>query len=62
MMNRDYLDDFVCGPTCEEYYDRIWFDDEEEYSREKNKDSIGLNSWNNWQKDFLTFFKKNVII
>ena len=30
MMDRDYLDDFVCGPTCEEYYDEIWFDDDSE--------------------------------
>lgn len=48
MMDKDYLDDFVCGPTCEEYYDGIWFDDEEEYSRGKNRDGIDFNSWNNW--------------
>lgn len=40
----DYLDDFVCGPTCEEYYcddlDTYWGEDYDEYP---NFNMLGYN-------------------
>lgn len=50
---RDYLDDFVCRPTCEEYYDDGWadFDDDFDYLVQRNQEvqnMIDLEGWSNW--------------
>lgn len=36
MMN--YLDDFVCGPTCEEYYDEEWVGWDDDFYHEWDED------------------------
>lgn len=52
-MPKDFLDDFVCGPTCEEYYDEDWagWDDDYDHLVQRNREiqsSIDLEGWSNW--------------